>query len=243
MRIAAISLGAALLLAPCLTMAADAPSPGQPDISGVFRLINDGKGVLTVEGQEPPLRPEAKALLDKRVASQDTLKPWANVSASCLPPGMPRAALSTAPPPFEILQTPGQVTIILEWMSAVRRVHLNRGHPDYIEPSWYGDEIGHWEGDTLVVDTIGLNAKSSIDKVGMPMSTAMHIIERIRRVAPNRVEDLMTIDDPKTFTKPWTTRIAYAQQPPGSEIMEYVCEDNHTVQDADGYIISFFSGR
>ena len=239
MRIASILLGTALYLAPGVALAANAPSPGQPDISGIFRFVNDGKGVVTLDGKQPPLRPEAKALLDKRIASQDTLKPWADVSTACLPPDMPRFALSVAPYPFEIIQTPGQVTFILEAMSVVRRIHLNRNHPDYVEPSWNGDEIGHWEGDTLVVDTIGLNAKSTIDKVGMPMSTAMHVVERIRRIAPNRIEDVMTIDDPKTFTMPWTTRVVYAQQPPGTEIMEWVCDDQRTVQDADGYIIKF----
>ena len=181
MRIASTVLAAALFLPPCLAMAADAPTAGTAGYFAYSGVVVQSQSVRTVDGKEPPFRPEAKALLDKRIASQDTLRPWADVSAACLPPGMPRASLSVAPYPFEILQTPGQVTFILEAMNVVRRIHLNRDHPNYVEPSWNGDAVGHWEGDTLVIDTIGLNAKSTMDKIGTPMSTAMHITERIRR--------------------------------------------------------------
>lgn len=213
-----------------------APAPGQPNISGLYRNAREfgGGDTLTVEGEEPPFRPEAKALYESRIALEQTEAPWADSEVYCLTAGMPRLSLSIPPYPFEILQAPGKVVFIFEALNIVRYIHLDRGHPDFLEKTWHGDSVGQWEGDTLVVDTVSINGKSTINKRGMPMSDAMHVTERIRLVDENTVENLITIDDSKTFTRPWTTRVLYRRQPPETEIREYVCEDNRTVMDASG---------
>lgn len=234
LRMASAALGGLLVLA-APAMAADAPPAGQADISGVFGPTPRAPGP-----RDPaPLRPEAKAILDARVASQITATPWADSGSQCLPTGMPSAALT---PPgnyvFQILQSPSQVTILYEALGMVRRIRLDRGHPADIDPSFMGDSIGRWEGDTLVVDTIGLNDRHTIDKPGTPMSTQMHIVERIRRISPTQVENVVTLDDPKVLTRPWTQRVVYTQQPPTVEIIEYVCENNRTVIE-DGNMAKF----
>ena len=89
-----------------------------------------------------------------------------------------------------------------------------------------GDSIGHWESDTLVVDTVNFNDKTWLDRVGHPHSDALHVIERFRRTAPDHLVDDITIDDPKTYTKPWdSVRTWYLR--PEWEIMEYSCEENN----------------
>ena len=92
------------------------------------------------------------------------------------------------------------------------------------DPGYMGDSVGHWEGDTLVVDTIGFNDKTTLDMGGMPHSDAMHVIERIRRIDDNTLEDLITVDDPKTFTKPWTQRMRYKTS--NDVIQEDFCDNN-----------------
>jgi hypothetical protein len=241
MRAASIVLASALILSPGLVLAKGVPPAGQPDISGVFMMpLGRGRSPLTGLGQEPaPLTPAAKAIRDERVASLNTPSPWADTGARCLAPGMPRVSLTPPPYPFEILQTKGKVTIVHEASGGLTRyIYLNRGHPklDDLDPTYNGDSIGHWEGDTLVVDTVGLERDShTIEKNGMPILGDLHITERIRRIAPDQVEDIVTLEDPKTFSKPWTQRAVWMQQPAGTEIKEFICQQNNrTVVDDKG---------
>jgi hypothetical protein len=88
-----------------------------------------------------------------------------------------------------------------------------------------GDSIGRWEGDTLIVDTIGFNDKTWLDRVGHPHSEALHLVERIRRVDRDTLVDDLTIDDPKAYTKPWTGQTTRTLKP-GWNIMEYICEES-----------------
>jgi hypothetical protein len=142
----------------------------------------------------------------------------------CLPEGIPRFMF--VPVPMEIFQVPTRVVIIREGVQAMRQIYMNRQHRDDLYPTYSGDSIGKWEGDTLVVDTIGLNDKTWLDAVGLPHSEKMHVVERIHRVDHDTLVDDMTIEDPEAYTKPFTAQQVYKLKP-GWEVQEYVCTENN----------------
>src|SRR3569623_1354195 len=108
------------------------------------------------------------------------------------------------PFPLEFVIQPDKVMIEFEAYSQVPRIYTDgRKHPADLDPSYNGDSIGHWEGDTLVVDTVGLRGDTVFDVSGAPHSDAMHVVERIRRVSKDSIEDRIVIEDPKALTKPW----------------------------------------
>jgi hypothetical protein len=128
--------------------------------------------------------------------------------------------------PMEIIQTPGQVTMNLGVLRDIRRIYLDGiGHTVGADPSFSGDSVGRWEGDTLVVETNNVRP-GQLDRNGVPYSDKLTAIERIRRVSPVRLEIEMTLTDPEAFEEPFTIRRAYVPMPPGSRFEEYVCEYN-----------------
>ena len=130
-----------------------------------------------------------------------------------------------SPFPMQIIQTPGQITMLFEYDHFVRIIYMDRKtHPQDLDPTWMGDSIGRWEGNTLVVDTIGLNEKSWLDQIGHPHTAALHLIERIRRVDHDTLQDDITIDDPGAYTKTWTGQLTFKLRPTW-HLAEYVCED------------------
>ena len=155
-------------------------------------------------------------------SGRDELDPTYN----CFPPGIPR--IYSTPRPFEIHQVPGVVLQLFEWDHWVRRIYTDgRKHPEGYPITWMGHSIGKWDGDTLVVDTIGINDRSWLDSLGHPLSDALHVVERFRRVNRDTLEIDFLFDDPKTYTKPWTGKKVYRLQRPGFEVMEdVVCEDH-----------------
>jgi hypothetical protein len=134
---------------------------------------------------------------------------------------------------MEILESKGQVTIIQEAYNQVRRIVLDQPQKpiDDVEPGFYGHSVGHWEGDTLVVDTVGI--KESVRYQNTTHSREMRIKERIRSVAPDIVWDEITIEDQVTLEKPWTYTLAYKRLP-GYTLLEYICEDNREYADERG---------
>jgi hypothetical protein len=158
--------------------------------------------------------------------------PIAAAGVDCLPYGMPE--MMSAIYPLEILQTPGQVTIIAEAFSQVRRIYLNQPQRKIsdVPPGYYGHSVGRWEGDTLVVDTIGIK-DSVLGHEEMPHSDQMRIAERFHLVAPDILHDDITVTDPVTLEKPWHFSFAY-KRTKGYEMQEYVCENNHEYVDDKG---------
>ncbi len=143
---------------------------------------------------------------------------------SCIPPGVPRIML--LPFPMQIVQTPGEVVMLFEYDHHVRHIFLDRReHRQDLGPTWMGDSIGRWDGDTLVVDTTGLNDKTWLDQVGHPHSDALHVVERLRRVDHDTLQDDVTIDDPRAYTKSWTGQQVFKLKP-AWHLFEYICEDN-----------------
>lgn len=121
----------------------------------------------------------------------------------CFPPGLPRVYFH--PFPMEIIQTPGRVVMLFEYDHLVRQIYTDgRGHRDDLAPSWMGDAIGHWEGDTLVVSTTNFNDKTWIDRRGVPHSEELKVIERIRRTDADHLKIDLTIEDPVAFPETWT---------------------------------------
>src|SRR2546427_429563 len=113
--------------------------------------------------------------------------------------------------PMEIIQLSNEVIMMFEYARLVRHIYTDgRPHDKFLDPPlWMGDSIGKWEGDTLVVDVIGFNDKTWLDRIGHPHSDALHVVERIRRVDHGTLEDDITIDDPKAYKKPWTIQSTF----------------------------------
>jgi hypothetical protein len=169
------------------------------------------------------MQPWAKALVDKRALTNYS----GDLEARCMPGGPPRAA----PYHYQIVQTPKVVLILFEGnIHSYRQYFIDTEHPKNLKPNWYGDSRAHWEGDTLVVDTIGLNDKSWIDMPGHPHTDAMHVIERFHRRDFGNLEIQNIIEDPGTYTKPWASnRVSTLET--GIEMSEYVCNENNVDPD------------
>lgn len=183
---------------------------------------------------EPPLRQpyldEWRALQARNAELTKKGLPPPSTGMACIPEGMPGMMQATFP--MEILETPGQVTIIQEAFTQVRRVHLGATPvaPDDAEPRFAGHSTGRWMGNTLVVDTVGV--KASVRFRNVPHSTKMRITERMRLVNDEILENQVTIDDPEYLTKPWTWTWMYKRWP-AYKIEEYVCEDNRYFEDPE----------
>ena len=210
---------AAMLALSRAALAQEAVKPGAaPDISGVW-LVEKFEPRLFPNGGGAPFTPWAEAKF--KATDPKTNDP----NLACLPMGLPRFMIAV-PYPMEILQLPTRVVIIHEGPQVMRQVYMNRQHPKDLDPTYSGDAIGKWEGDTLVVDTTGFNDKTWLDGGGLPHSEALHVVERIRRVDHDTLVDDITVEDPTAYTKPLTNRQVYKLKP-GWEIQEYVCEENN----------------
>jgi hypothetical protein len=141
--------------------------------------------------------------------------------------------MMTAVFPMEILQSRGQITIIEEAYTQVRRILMDRPQKslDDIEPGFYGHSVGRWQGDTLVVDTIGI--KESVRYQNVPHSKEMRIRERMRLVSPDTLWNEITIEDPAVLEQPWSFTFAY-QRMKDYTLLEYICEDNREFADEQG---------
>lgn len=196
--------------------------PKQPDLTGVWLVT----GYFTIDSNKalPAYKPPYDALLAKRTKAFNAGAPIDDVTADCLPPGMPH--IQVVPYPFEIIQTPGRVTMIYEYAGQVRRIYMDGGEPKDPDPTYYGTSIGRWEGDTLVVTTSNIREDTQLDFSGPPHSEALTITERIRRTGPDTLEDQITLTDPKAFDRPFITTRTYQRHPEWT-IGEYVCEENN----------------
>ncbi len=152
-------------------------------------------------------------------------QPFLTTLMQCLPGGVPEMVFGS-PYPTQIIESPGQVTILYEMFNHYRVIYLNETHPADLDPSFMGHSVARWQGDTLVVDTIGLTERTSLDEVGIPHSEALHVIEKYRRTDKDTLEIIVTIDDPKTFTQSWDTRVINKAAASNLKFIEYICENN-----------------
>src|SRR5712691_4739866 len=198
---------------------ANGPAAPTPDLSGVW---NGGGPIGDIaEGLAPgetiPILPEAERILKARQSKDDP-------EANCLPTGVPRIA----PYPWRIVQTPTHIFFLFEGnIHSYRQIFLNQSkHPVDPDPTWYGHSIGHWDGDTLVVDTIGFNDKFWFDFKGHPHTEQLHVVERYRRPDFDRLDYEITIEDPGAYTKPFTL-YGHSIYQHDDELMEYICNENN----------------
>jgi hypothetical protein len=190
------------------------------DLSG-FWWIKDRGEVAALDHAKLPFTPDGAQAYKKNVADIASGKGLEVERTKCLPPGLPRLMLARYP--FQILQTKDQVTFLHEKMHLVRLIHLNAEHPADVDPAYGGDSTGRWDGDTLVVDTIALKPNSVIDKTGIPHSDQLHLTERLSLKDDGKtLVDRVTMEDPKTFTRPVSFAIAFAKHPE-IQLMEDVC--------------------
>jgi hypothetical protein len=231
----------ALVATAALVVLAAAPAAGQPmprtadgrpDLSGIWQAINAagadilphhaGSGVPAglgvVEGNEIPYTPGAAARQRENYANRATLDPV----GKCFLPGVPRATYMGFP--FQIVQTPNQVTILYEYAHAVRNVFMNSPHPKGPIEWWMGDSRGRWEGDTLVVDVVHFNDQTWFDGAGNHHSEALHVVERYTPIDRDHLTYEVTIEDPKVFTRPWKMSMPlYRRIDRNMQILEYEC--------------------
>jgi hypothetical protein len=213
--------------------AASAPAPAH-DLSGVWNMHSSpaqrkytgntytaGPPEMTpwatekYNGEKPSNGPRTHSL-------QETDDP---VLKECLPPGTPRIYLQ--PFPFQIVQTPKEIFMLFEYDHTIRQIFIDgRAHPDDITPTYMGHSIGKWDGDTLVVDTLGFNDKTWLDRDGHPHSDQLHVTERFHRVDRDNMTIDITMEDPKALVKPWVSSQLNFQLHPDWDIMELACTDN-----------------
>ena len=187
----------------------------------------------TVDGQLPPMQRWASDLLMKRIKDSEAGLPFANTLAQCLPGGVP-LMLFGDDVPVQILESAEQVTMLFMEGNRFRVIPLNASHPKDVDPSFMGDPVGHWEGDTLVIDDVGFKQRTTLDQIGMPHTDRLHVVERYRRTSKDSMEIRVTIDDPGTFTRSWEAKVNYKLAPAGTRMTEDVCENNRNPADAQG---------
>ncbi len=212
-----------------------------PDFNGVWARFPDPYGPGPFPDDPPPpagaphLRePYARQYADYKKlkkAADAAGKPLADSSTLCLPEGMP--TIMGAVYNIQILQVPKEVVVLAEFLTQTRRIYLNEKMPpaNEITPSYNGYAVGHWEGDTLVVQTVGVREDARF--FNFPHSKNMVITERLRLTAPDRLEDRVKIEDPAVLLQPYEFTYGYKKDPT-YKIMEYVCDDNRYSAGADG---------
>jgi hypothetical protein len=212
---------AALALLGVLPAIAQAPARNAPDFAGTWRNQYT-PNLAEALGKEPPYTPYGA----ERWRTVDTAK---DPTGFCLPPGPSR--IFTSPFPFILMQQGDMISFLFEYQTLWRVVYMDgRRHPadiaDY--PDFMGHSIGKWEGETLVVDTIGLNERSWLDTAGHEHSPKLHLTERIRKISNDKLEWTATFEDPVFFSKPWSiTRTFTRFDDTKDRIMPYTCTENN----------------
>jgi hypothetical protein len=204
-----------------------APAPrtawGTIDLSGIWQtdLKFNFNLAADLKPEDVPMRPAARALFDERQRTLGKDDP----EGFCLPPGFPR--VNGVPFPTKIIQTPALVVMLYETRSLFRQIFLDtHALATDPQPTWMGYSSGKWDGDTLVVQTVGFNDKTWLDDAGHPHSAAMRVTERIRRPDFGHLVAEITIDDPEYYTRPWTVTQEFTLTADG-ELIEYVCNENN----------------
>jgi len=237
LRSAAVAAAAGLLVSGPAMSAAKAKNPADDRAAAyaaLAKLPDWNEGVWQIDWRslfgpggrsEPPsLTPEYAAKLKAFQDSQTRGENVQSENANCVPPGVPQ--IMTMPYPIEFLFTPGRVTIAIETDSQVRRIYTDGTKlPDDPDLTFNGESVGHWEGDTLVAETVGFDPRTQIAP-GVGHSDQMRITERFHQVGPDKLDIATTITDPKVLTKPWTVTRPYVRYRDW-RIQEYVCQQNN----------------
>jgi hypothetical protein len=215
----------------------DRPTPrmayGRPDFSGYWKGTTDTSPVGNIgkdlPGWELPFTPAGRAALEHNLTA--TVDP----EALCIIGGIPRHNASGLP--FEILQGANKI-VFMYWYSYFRLIPIDpsRKHSEDPDPSFFGEELGHWEGDTLVIDSIGFKDEQVwIDENANPHSDALHVVERWTRPDADHIHVETLVEDRKFYTRPFTYSRTWVLGQPGEEIKEYSCSENNVHRDHLGF--------
>jgi len=231
----AAALAVALpLCGPAQETAGDFPrmSDGRPDLRGIWQTMNSAvwdledhtaqlgipAGQSVIEDGQIPYLPTALAQRERNYENRLTDDPEAN----CYMVGVPR--ITYMPYPFQIMQTPEQVTFLYEYIHIFRNVRIDSDHIPGPIQWWMGDSRGHWDGDTFVVDVVHFTDQTWLDRSGNYHSSELHVVERYTPIGPNHIQYEATIEDPQVFSRPWTISMPlYRRLEPGTQILEYEC--------------------
>jgi hypothetical protein len=223
---------AVLVATPAAAQSIPRAPDGKPDLSGIWHAVNTAAwnllphaaepdtpaGLGVVEGNEIPYTPAAAARQRENYANRATADPV----SKCFLPGVPRATYMGYP--FQLVQTPNQVTMLYEYAHTVRNVFMNSAHPKGPIEWWMGDSRGKWDGDTLVVDVMHFNDQTWFDKAGNHHSEELHVVERYTPIDRDHIQYDVTIEDPKVFTRPWKMSMPlYRRIERNMQILDYEC--------------------
>ena len=210
------------------TSAADAPvaaaakkdvprmPDGKPDLSGVYNFGGGGRGGNSIAAKLKPGAEKFKVVRGPNDAGQ---------YADCMPVGVPQAY--SVPYQWEIVQGMDHIVIMYEYPHTFRVIPItNAPHQADLDPTWMGDSIAHWEGDTLIVDVTGFNDKTELPG-GFRHTESLHVVERFHRVDFDTLEYRATVEDPNVFEAPWTVERTFPLRPELAKVDEFVCENNH----------------
>jgi len=243
--VSTIIAGVLVLPVPALALA-------HPDFSGVwtrgaafetaFRPLPSGAGPVTnltppgadtVPGQTlvhwqgddkaPILQPWAAAIVRAHAEADRAGKPFNSAQETCQPMGVPYILQLNGH--TQIIDDGKQIVFLHEPHMQPRIVRLNTEHPANVKTSWFGDSVAHWEGDTLVVDTVGIDNRSWVDVFGTPHTDKLHVVERYRLRNPNALDVTFSVDDSGAFTMPWSAVITYRKD--ANPYLEIVCAENN----------------
>jgi hypothetical protein len=225
------------------TQAYKAPrtADGKPNLNGIWQVLNTANwdiqghaarpglvvalgaagavpaGLGVVEGDEIPYLPAAAAKKKENFENRLTADP----EIKCYMPGVPRATYM--PYPFQIFQTPKYILMAYEFAGASRTIYMENPPPSPVD-SWMGHSVGHWEGDTLVIDVTSLNDQTWFDRAGNFHSDALHVVERYTPLSPDAITYEVTIEDPKVFSRPWKMSMPlYRRLEKNAQLMEFKC--------------------
>ena len=202
--------------------------PPPAGVTGPLKNLSANPRVAVGDFRDPILQPWAAEVVRRNGAFEAAGGFVETAHSTCRPSGVPMVL--NLRETVQLLQTPTQVTILYQRNQQVRRIYLNGKHPANVPLSWYGHSIGHYEGDTLVVDTVGLAARpySYVDAFGTPHSDKLHVVERYRLIRDDKGEGLQvtaTVTDPGAFTRPWTGIVTYRRS--NGPFEEVICPENN----------------
>ena len=200
-----------------------------PDLSGTYWAAEYHAKIQPIGGGELPFTPEGKAAYEANIAGLKDGSLSDPARKYCTPDGLPR--LLATPYPFEILQAPpGQVTMVHELNHEIRAIAMDKPLPSKEEmaplPLYNGHSVGHYEGDTLVIQSAGFNGGTFLDATGAPHTDELVTLERIRRVRPTELEDVVTVHDSDYYTRDWQARFIYRLRN-DVRLQDYVCGEKH----------------
>jgi len=198
---------------------------GKPDLSGFWMPAQAVRHLMNLASdlkpEEIPLTPWGAQVYKERIDNNGKDHP----GVRCLPSGIPEK--NNIPDGLKVVQTPELLIFLYESRTIYRQVFMDgRPLPKNAQPTWMGYSVGRWEGDTLVIETIGQNGKTWLDMRGLPGTEELRVIERYRRPNIGRITIDVTIEDPKAYTKPWTVTLNW-RLVPDTDLIESICEENN----------------